>query len=244
MIQVAIVNTATKVTDSELVAVTNALQIQCDRDFQKHWGYSCKLTPVSKGQTPPADMWWLALVDNSTVAQALGFHDRSTTGLPIGYAFVQTAIDDKVTWSSVASHELLEMLGDPEVNLCAEFDNQKGQPVEMMAYEMCDAVENASYDIGSVEVSDFLTPDWFIQGLRVGPFDHLGQLTGPMPTMLAGGYTAQIVLKAGHWTQTLAHRPPAPEHLARRFTRMPEHGSRRDRRARRSEWKDSTVKVV
>jgi hypothetical protein len=246
MIQIAVINAATTVTDAELVAVTGALQIQCDRDFAKHWGYSCSLMPVSKGQTPPASMWWLTLLDTADVANALGYHDRTTTGMPIGKVFVQTAIDDKVTWSSVASHELLEMLGDPGVNRCAEFDSTKGLPVAMMAYELCDAVESVSYMIGSVEVSDFLTPDWFIQGLSAGPFDHLGKLTAPMPTMLAGGYYSETVVRKNKlvWIQSTAARPPVPGHLAQRYTRLPEHGSRRDRRARRGAWKNSTIKAV
>ena len=43
--------------------------------------------------------------------------------------------------------------------------------------EVCDPVENWSYPLDGVQVSDFVLPDYFNSG--AGPWDEMGALTGP-----------------------------------------------------------------
>jgi len=240
MIEIAILNESTVVSDPDISAAAAALQIQLDRDFTPIWGIPAHLTAVPKGHMPPVTSWWLAVVDDATMAGALALHERNNAGLPIGFIFAKTCAADNVTWTSALSHELLEMLVDPECQLSAEIDNNKGQFSGMLNFECADPVEDASYMINGVEVSDFVTPHWFCQGGVSGPFDFLKKLTAPMPAMLPGGYYIELQIKSGRWIESTAKRPAHHGQMHARCMRKPEHGSRRERRMRgKQQWKSS-----
>ena len=59
-----------------------------------------------------------------------GYHDLTTTGLPIGKVFAKTTFDAGDLVSVTLSHEVLETLGDPDINLIV----QKGS--RAYAYEV------------------------------------------------------------------------------------------------------------
>src|SRR5437667_8874014 len=113
---IAIVNACTVLTDDQIKAAIPALQTQVSRDFAPAWGVDAVLTFVPKGTKPPAGMWWLAILDNSDTAGALGYHDVTTRGLPLAKVFAATDIQYGAKWTITTSHELLEMLADPAVN--------------------------------------------------------------------------------------------------------------------------------
>ncbi|HXR36715.1 MAG TPA: hypothetical protein VN754_12230 [Candidatus Binataceae bacterium] len=164
----------------------------------------------------PATAWWLVLLANADVAGALGYHDLTPAGLPIGKCFVNTSLQDGVSWQSCASHEFCEMLGDPWINLAAD----PGNGSLLNAYELCDAVEQDSYKASNgVELSNFVTPRWFITGAK-GPYDHLGLCKTP-GELRPGGYMSQYT--GGAWNQVYGAKG------ARDF-RRPERGSRVERR--------------
>ena len=56
-------------------------------------------------------------LDDSDQASALGYHDMTSEGLPLGKVFGTTNLKFGTNWTVTASHELLEMLGDPSINL-------------------------------------------------------------------------------------------------------------------------------
>jgi hypothetical protein len=201
------------------------------------WGITASLTVIARGQQPPGGMWWLGIFDNADQAGALGYHDLTTTGLPIGKVFAKTTLDAHDLVSVTFSHEALEMLGDPDINLMV----QKGP--RGYAYEVCDAVEDDSlgYDIGGLRVSDFVYPQYFETFWKKGAakFDHLGHLTGPVPTLTKGGYIGYLDFATGHWNQltarldeTDAARRNSDAALTRAlYKERPHVGSRRYRRA-------------
>jgi hypothetical protein len=78
---------------------------------------------VPSGAQPPAGTWWLSILDDSDQANALGYHDLTTDGLPIGKVFAGTDLKVGASWSVTASHELLEMLADPNINLTVFVQN-------------------------------------------------------------------------------------------------------------------------
>src|SRR2546425_8365467 len=112
-IKIAVINATSDVvlSDAEAAPAVNALQEQVTSDFAPVWGTDADLTFVPRGQTPPAGSWWLSLLDSSDQANALGYHDLTSEGLPLGKAFVKTDKDEGLAWTVTASHELLEMLG-------------------------------------------------------------------------------------------------------------------------------------
>ena len=55
-------------------------------------------------------------MDDSDQAGALGYHDLTSAGLPMGKVFARTDLQNNLSWTVTVSHELLEILGDPMIN--------------------------------------------------------------------------------------------------------------------------------
>src|SRR6202171_2412270 len=117
MINIALVNQSTVVKDAYASVMTDALQTQVTRDFYPVWGVDAKLTFVSHGNDPGPGSWVIAILDNADQATSLGYHDITPDGLALGKVFAKTTIDNGGQVSVTTSHELLEMLGDPDINL-------------------------------------------------------------------------------------------------------------------------------
>lgn len=194
---VAVVNQSTVVAAAGVRAVVTALQQQVTRDFGPVWGRTATLQ-VTTG-APPAGAWQLVILDDTDQAGALGYHELTASGQPIAKVFAQTAQQAGVAWSVTASHELMEMLVDPDINLTV-FDQPAADTGTLYMYEACDAVEAQSYAIGAVQVSNFVTPYWFMPGTTGHPLDHLGNVSTPL-ALAPGGYIAVFDVTAGSgWT--------------------------------------------
>src|SRR5207302_7571086 len=161
--------------------------------------------------------WQFVYFDDADTAGALGYHDLTQNGQPISKIFVKTTLADKQLVSVTAAHELFEMIIDPIANLWAEAADGTEY-----AYEMSDAVEEDTFPVDGVAMSNFLHPSWF-EPFKHPPgtkFDHLGRLTKPF-SMTKGGYV--ILKKKGKVSQLFGSK--AKE---KRF-------AREDRRGHRSE---------
>ena len=211
------------VTDAEVQAVVPALQKQVGADFAPAWGIDADLRFIAKGNKPATGEWWLVILDNSDQAGALGYHDLTAQGLPLGKVFAKTDKQYGEQWTVTVSHELLEMLGDPNINLTVfEEDGNGGR---LYAYEVCDACEDEKfgYRIDGVLLSDFVYPAWFESFRKPGTrFDHLKKVKKPLQ-LLGGGYIGVYDVRAGSgWTQLTAEKA--------NFRARPPVGSRRERR--------------
>jgi hypothetical protein len=228
--KVAIVNESTLVTNADAQRCVQALQIQVDRDFSGIWGIDAALQFLPSGSALDPDMWELVILDNSDQANALGYHELSQNGFPLGKIFVGSDIEAGTQWTVTASHELLEMLADPWINTVAEINNGDGT-IDFYAYEVCDACEadNFGYSIdikdgGSpVLVSDFVTPEWFQPGWPNKTFDEQAHISQALE-ILSGGYISIFKSTGGGWTQVMANKVPGGPKAPR--------GSRRERRMR------------
>jgi hypothetical protein len=213
---IAFVNQSTVATDSEVQILMGHLQTQVSRDFSPIWGVDAQLTFIPKGVTPPATSWQLVFLDDADQAGALGYHELTMAGLPLGKVFVRTSINNKSKWSVTASHELLEMLVDPNINLSSFIQTSNNSGI-MYAYEVCDAVEDDrfGYPIYSAIVSNFVTPAWFEPvGTVLSPkFDFRNVLTQPLQ-LAVNGYIGTFDVTAGTgWQQTIrVGEIPAVEH--------------------------------
>jgi hypothetical protein len=232
---VSIINASTVCTDSEVDAYVAPLQQQVSSDFAPVWGADAQLTFVPKKAKPDLTAWWLVVLDDSDQAGALGYHDLTAAGLPIGKVFAKTDKDYKLSVSVTASHELLEMLGDPGINMTTSSQDDQGKPV-FYAYEACDACEDDSYGytIDGVKMSDFVYPSWF-GGVTAAQFDHGGHIQGPLE-ILSGGYIGKWTPATG-WIQVTGSAAHGAEHRSRAGV-----GSRRERRqVGRARWALSTA---
>jgi hypothetical protein len=237
LINISIINASTVLSDAEIRPVVDALQKQVSNDFRPAWGIDAKLNFVPGTTTPPSGAWWLAILDDSDQAGALGYHDLTSEGLPLGKVFAGTDLKYGYTWSVTASHELLEMLADPNINLTVLLQNSETAGT-LYAYEVCDACEadGDGYDIGAVRVSDFVFPSWFEDFRAEGStqFDQTNRIQSPLQ-LLSGGYIGAFDVTAGSgWHQVTAEKLPA-NLLSRGNV-----GTRRERRATpRYQWLSS-----
>jgi hypothetical protein len=236
---VAITNQTSVLSDSQVQAVIPALQSQVSDDFRAYWDVDCTLTLLPKDQPLPAGWWQIVVIDNPDVAGALGYHEMSSQGTPLGKVFAKLDIDNGQSWTVTLSHELLEMLADPWINWMAQ-----GEDGHIYALEVADAVEadELGYSIDGVLVSDFVTPGWFEQteNDRV----DFKQRIHTRLELAPGGYISVLDLKRG-WVQIQAQKPITGGSLPRTIekvctTNLIPEGSRRHRRTLiKTNWRRS-----
>jgi hypothetical protein len=228
-VNIAIINRSSVVSDAALIPVVAALQRQVSEHFAPVWGIDAILTFYGRDLEPPQDSWWLLICDDSDQAGALGYHDLTPSRLPLGKVFAQTDQLYGSQWSVTASHELLEMLGDPYINLAAiQSPGNNGAFMSLYAYEVCDACEADQYGyiIDGVLVSDFVYPTWFESewGQFGTQFDYRNLIQLPFQ-LLPGGYISVYDVGSGAgWTQL-----SGPQ-LAAKYAARANVGSRRERR--------------
>src|SRR5271155_5671574 len=211
-IQISVINESTVLADKDVVPVVAALQKQVTNDFGPVWGTAAQLSIVGKGNQPPSGSWWLVLLDDSDQANALGYHDLTTEGLPVGKVFAASDLKAGTSRTVTASHELLEMLGDPNINLTVFVENNNTAGI-IYAYEVCDACEDDSlgYPIDNILVSAFVYPAWFESFRTEGStqFDRMHKITTPFQ-LLVNGYIGVFNVSAGSgWQQQTQDKRPA-----------------------------------
>lgn len=216
-VSIACINKATVDLGVPFDKLTATLQKCFDEHFLPIWGYP--VTLYNTNTAKPSD-WQLVYFDNADTAGALGYHDLTQNGQPISKIFVKTTLADNQLVSVTACHELFEMVIDPIANLWAA---TKDDSIEY-AYEMSDPVEEDTFLVDGIQMSNFVHPSWFEPFKHpVGTkYDHLGLLTKPF-SMTKGGY--MIVKKKGKVTEVFGSK--AKE---KRF-------AKEDRRGHRSEYR-------
>jgi hypothetical protein len=191
-VSVACINKATVGLGVAFDKLTEALQKCYDEHFLPVWGYSLKL--YNTDEAKPSD-WQFIYFDDADTAGALGYHDLTEDGQPISKIFVKTTLADKQLVSVTACHELFEMAIDPIANLWAQATERTEY-----AYEMCDPVEEDTFKVNGIEMSNFVHPSW-VEPFKHPPgtkFDHLGLLKKPF-SMTKGGYV--IIRRNGRVAQ-------------------------------------------
>jgi hypothetical protein len=172
--------------------------------------------------------------DDADTAGALGYHDLTKDGQPVSKIFVKTTLEDHQLVSVTAAHELFEMVIDPIANLWAEAADGTEY-----AYEMCDPVEEDTFLVDGIQMSNFLHPSWF-EPFKHPPgtkYDHLGLLAKPF-SMTKGGYV--ITKKKGKVTEVV--KSQAKE---KRFAREDRLGHRSEyRKPRGLRIKPRTRRIV
>lgn len=159
-------------TSDRLKEVARALQIQVVRDFEPVWNESAHVS-VADSANVPAGASPIRIVDRSA---ELGVHSEENGRAS---AIVRATSD----WTVTASHELLEMLVDPEGNRTIEGrdidPDHRHRRVEYLV-EVCDPCQVYDYTVGTVPVSNFVTQEYFREGSSAGKVDFLGRLTSPL----------------------------------------------------------------
>jgi hypothetical protein len=197
--RVAVLNQSTSVSDEEAQTAVAALQTQVHRDFAPAWGIDAELTLVAKDREPEPGSWWLVIQDESEYPSIVAYHTLTAEGLPQVKISVVNAKQAFFEWTWAASHDLLEMLANPRVNLTV-FDSKDGHTGRLYLREICDPVSTVqlAYKVDGTVVSDFVYPAWFESFRKPGPgqFDHVGSISAPFERA-PGSYMTVFDVNAG-----------------------------------------------
>jgi hypothetical protein len=164
------------VADEELLRAIRAINRQIDHDFRPYWHLSGELrlaicsalTPATRSlnvageaviriegvRTKPNDVAWYTA----------GYHEKDANGLPVGHVYADATLPG-ISWQLVLSHECLELIANPMINLFVPGPHPDGRsklPV-FHCYEVCDAVMLEPYELDGIPVSNFLLPLYFVE---------------------------------------------------------------------------------
>lgn len=225
---IAVINQSTLVTNAQVDTMCKAIQIQMDLHVLPAWNQkSGTIRFYPDPSKVPGYAWVVSMLDNPTVAGALGYHAEDNDVVD-AFIFAQPVLSNggvilydpnnpqNVSVSSVLSHEVCEMIGDRFAGFWSDGPSITvgGQPYTQYALELCDPVEADSYSVlvnvngvfTPVSVSNFVFPSWFNPEATVPknlPFDYLNKLTAPF-TMTPNGY--MIVAQQGNVTQVFGEK--------------------------------------
>lgn len=216
---IACFNQATVDMGVDLDKLIAAMQMYVDKYVAPVWGTPAKLV---KTNGFVKDQWAVVFLDDADQPGALAYHDLTPSGLPLSKVFVKTTLKNGELVSVSASHELVEMLVDPAINLMTTGPD----PKLIYAYESADPVEALSFKVNGIPMSNFVYPSYFetFHKPKSVQFDHMKAVTKPFQ-VLKDGY--QIIFKNGKWSQVYGSKAKQ------------QHFRKEDRRGHRSETRKS-----
>ena len=235
--RISIANISTKVSTSDFTAAVHAVARQVHQDFAPLWGMDADVRGVAMQRTSKPNpelnvsdaILYVGELDDdpNKVQQAVGYHELNHKGIPYGFVFTDVAAKVGEAWSTTLSHEVLELLADPDVNLLVIGPNPKSpSSVALRAYEVCDPVQSDTYNIDGITVSNFVLPLYFAR-LANPTTTRTNYLSQPLDRfgVRPGGYYSYFDLTTRKWNEIYGQgaeaRNPAKELLgsARRMRR-------------------------
>lgn len=209
-VHIALVDMSGTIDAHDLAEVAGALNEQLQADVAPAWNVRATVGAYPK---PPIGTWRLELHDTIEVEGAAGFHSDNR-----GQPFAQVALSDG-HWTLSASHELIEMVIDPNgarLHTAAALSGWKGGASRVRyLVEACDPPEEIHYEVGGVEVSDFVLPSFYRSSPRgsLAAYSHTGAVTQPLE-ILDGGYISfEDPLSGAMWQRFVVNGKPVDREL-------------------------------
>lgn len=178
--RISVINhTNGNIEDKKIVEVIRAINRQIQEDFEPYWSMGATLRLEGRSEEKPnivhlVDMRGDAIIyvwdrpkeDSKSLQEeaeeAIGYHEKNFMGIPYSFVFIDVAEQLKQDWSIALSHEVLEMIADPELNLLVQGpDPREPEKYVFHYYEVCDAVSAEYYEIDGIKVSNFVLPLYF-----------------------------------------------------------------------------------
>lgn len=214
LIQVGLLDRTGELDAGLMHSVAAALNVQVTRDLPQFWHIQATVSALPKGKVP-SGVWPVFLVKELPPGEG-GFHlDKHNQ--PYAEVIAHPGSDG---WTVAASHEVIEMLVDPNGNRLQSsraIAIQGGKIREgagefeylVEACDPCEADEYA-YSILGVAVSDFLTPHFYDPVVTPGTrYSFTGALRAPRE-ILPGGYISWINQENEEWQQLQYIDPKQP----------------------------------
>ncbi len=228
---IACFNKATVPLGVDFSALVAAMQLFVDQHVAPVWGTPARLIKA-KGYVKGS--WAMVFLDDADQPGALAYHDLTPDGMPQSKVFVKTTLKNRDKVSVSASHELVEMLVDPAINLMSTGPD----PKTIYAYESADPVEALSFLVNGIPMTDFVYPAYFEAFHKPGSvqLDRMKKVRRPFQ-ILSGGY--QIIFKNGTWSQIFGSASKQ-----RRFAREDRRGHRSEQRAAKRRSRASKIDIA
>jgi hypothetical protein len=169
---------------SKRANIVAAINKQIQRDVAPIWGVSAVVHGYTNLSQVPAGDW---VVNVSKYSFFAGVHYMTDSGVPAA------TVQYQGNWTAGLSHEVIEMLVDPSGS---DFVWSKPS-LPMVGYlkEVADPVEQRTYKIGGISVSDFITPSYYGGDLAVTStrYDYLGAIHQPLELTRGGYYEYETI---------------------------------------------------
>jgi hypothetical protein len=195
---IALVSSTPDVTFAQLAPVSAAIQKQVSRDFGPIWNVQATVDCFATLEDVPVGYWPVILQDELPNGAA-GLHKRGDNKQPFALVALTT------NWTVFMSHEVLEMLVDPQGNFTRAGNSLKsGQGRVEYLLEVCDPCQASkfAYTVNAVMVSDFYTPQYFEPVKTNARYSYSGRITGPR-RVLDGGYLSWFDPQTQHLFQLM-----------------------------------------
>jgi hypothetical protein len=136
---VALVSLTREISLAQLAPVSAAIQKQISRDFGPLWDIEATVDAFEKLEDAPIGYWHVLLQDELPNGAA-GLHKRDDNKQP----FALVALTNN--WPVFMSHEVLEMLVDPQGSLTRAGNSPKaGQGRVEFLIEVCDPCQSSKF---------------------------------------------------------------------------------------------------
>lgn len=197
----ALINRTSVIPNNLLDKIADAITVQLVY-FCREWHLEprfCKYIPEASLK---ADYEPIYLYDKTPEApDAAGYHTEEN-----GKIFAKIACSDILdagggisrgrkineAVSAVIHHEILESLINPNVNRWIISPvSLNGTSYSGLAFEVGDPVQDNTFSIDDVLLSNYVLPAWTDPDNKTGPWDKLGVLKGPL-TIAPGGYAIAL----------------------------------------------------
>lgn len=232
-------NKSSSVTSAELEKVVAALNRQIAEHFQPAWDISGTVE-IEDPADPVAEPD--GVVELHKQPKYESFH-WDPTGTPT--AIVDTEISTWqaehlrfMQWSVALSHEILEMLTDPDLKRTVVGPHPDADRQVEYCVEICDPVQADVYSIDGVDVINFVLPAYYDASTPAGPAtNHLGEDLAPLGWTKLGevGFWDKTVTKNGGYVIYPPYDPGHPVHTKRsvmgKKSRLAGYGQLRELRA-------------
>jgi len=215
LIQVGLVDKTGKLQPDEVQATAAALNIQVTRDLPQFWNVQATVLYLANPHKIPVGVWPVFLVATLPPGEG-GFH-MDAHNQPYSKVIATPGSSE---WTIDASHEVLEMLVDPNGNrlqTSTSIEIQAGKIIDgtsQFSYlvEACDPCEadQYAYSISGVAVSDFITPHFYDPVVTAGTrYSFTGAIKHPRE-ILPGGYISWVNPAINEMQQLLYVDPNSP----------------------------------
>jgi hypothetical protein len=164
--KIGLVDTTGEVDSQTMAAVAAAINVQVTRDLPQYWTVNATVSYLTDPKKIPQGVWPVQLVKSLPPGEG-GFH-MTRHNQPYAKVIVTPHSEE---WAVDASHEIMEMLIDPNGNRLQTSTSieivgghiQDGTGRFEYLVEACDPCEADpyTYTIDGISVSDFITPHFY-----------------------------------------------------------------------------------